>query len=136
RGRTTVQDRIEVMAGLRRKACIEIIRNARGGQDRHPITGHLQMRVECALNLFDGVVAGQIEMRDLCRSMHPCVGAASAPDRHAFTAESEDRLLYRTLDRRQIRLALPAGIALAVIFDVDTVAGHWLGPAFRGIDLP
>ena len=86
--------------------------------------GHLQMGVDGVAHRVGRPFLDEIDMRHLAGRMDAGIGAAGAAQRDLFAAKSLDRLLDRRLHRMLARLALPAGIEAAVIFDVEAVTRH------------
>src|SRR6185312_14936136 len=83
-----------------------------------------QMMVERAADRVFGLLARQVEMRDLRERVHPGIGATGAVHNHALAAEFCDRVFERGLHRYPCGLALPADEAGAVVLDRQLVAGH------------
>ena len=76
-----------------------------------------------------GVRSGMgIEMNDLADRMNAGVGAPGTDRDDRMTGDERQRRLHGVLDRRRVRLRLPAGVLGAVIFDnggdAAAVSGH------------
>ena len=68
-------------------------------------------------------------MRDLCRGVDTRIGAASSGDGMRAGFKLPQRGFHRPLHRRQASgLPLPARERAAVIFDLQSIAGHGLFP--------
>src|SRR3546814_8622825 len=67
---------------------------------------------------------------DVCSSDLAGVGAPGAVHRGLLAGDARDGLLQRLLDAGAVRLALPAHIGPAIIFDGEGEAGHGSEPIF------
>ena len=109
-----------------RETGVEIVGDNPRLQDGDVRAGRLQMRVNGVAHLVVGPRLGEVDMRYLGGRVDAGVGAAGGAQPHRLAAEFLDRLLYRLLHRRLIRLVLPAGEEAAVIFDIETKTRHTL----------
>jgi hypothetical protein len=66
----------------------------------------------------------EIDMGNLAKRVNTRIGPPGTADGDSLPTKAPDRRLDRLLDRRMIILALPAGIAGAVILDIEAVARH------------
>jgi hypothetical protein len=112
-----------------REPCVERLADLARGKDRDPVASEAEMRVDRIADTLSVPLPRQVDMRDLRRGMDARIRAPGAPDRDLLAGEGQDRFLDRLLDGARSRLALPAGIGAAVIFDVEPVAGHGQSPA-------
>ena len=121
--RAAVDDAIEIMPRVRRKARIEIVRRrARAGRMATGCRPH--MGVERVAQHIGAPDAGQIDMADLARGVDAGVGAPGAAHAAGSPHRARKRALDHFLHRKAIGLTLPADKAAAVIFDDELIARH------------
>ena len=121
-GSAAVDDAIEIMAGNGAMARVEIGGDALGAEDRHRIG--MDERIEPLLKPEGRPVALEVDMSDLSQSMHARVGAPGAMRGRVLAGHGEDRSFQRLLDRKAVRLPLPADERAAVIFEDELEARH------------
>ncbi len=117
-----VQDAIEINPADRRQPGVELVANALGGKDADSIWP--QIVIDGTTQHFRLRRAGEIEMRGLRQCMHARVGSSRPMDGERLSTEFGDRGFERFLNRKAVRLALPADQPAAVILDSQLVAGH------------
>ena len=82
------------------------------------------MKVHRLLHAEGIPIALQIEMRDLAQRMNSGIRSPGALDDDTLAAKAQDRLLQQALNRKALRLRLPADEGRSVIFDGDAIARH------------
>ena len=125
--RAAIEDAVAIAPPGRREAGVKAW--CRKLDHGHDDGMRLEVEVERAAHLFGGLFVGEVEVRHLATRMHAGIGAPGAPDVHALSRKSEDRILEGGLDRRAGVLALPADERAAVILDADPVTRHRISSA-------
>ena len=77
----------------------------------------LQRIIQGFQEIFAGDRAGGLEVGDLIQGVYPGIGSARPVDLHLLAQDELNRRLETLLDRRRIRLTLPAVKIRAVVRD-------------------
>src|SRR5262249_36707156 len=120
--RSPVQNAVTINPARGRQPSIKLVRDCFGAKDAD--RSRPQVMVEGAAEHLGFYHPRQIEMRGLCKGVHTCVGTPGPVNRNAFPAKPRDCVFDGLLDRKPIRLPLPANESAAVILDSQLVAGH------------
>ena len=120
--RAAIDDAIEIVAGARAVARVEIGAHALGADNRHGMG--MKQRVEPLAEPERRPVALKVDMRDLAQRMHAGVRAPGAMGGHARAGHREDGAFQSFLNREAVLLPLPADERRAVIFEDELKARH------------
>src|SRR5205085_6576433 len=120
--RPAIGDPVKIAAADAGEAGVEVLIDRLGREDRD------RQRPQLGVGPVGEPVRSDrlldIDMGGHRQRMDAGIGAPRGMESHLLMADRPDRLLDRLLDRRAVRLPLPAHERAAVIFDRETKARH------------
>ena len=122
RGRSSVQNSVEVTPSDRRKPRVKIVIDQFDVEDGYRPRSDEEIRR--AAYFMCRVGSRQIDMRYLSGRMNPRIRPPGALDKHIHAGKIGEGFFQDRLHRRAIRLALPTDKTGAVILDGQFVSGH------------